>query len=151
MKRDPVQPGQESVWDYPRPPRRESTARHVAIAFDGETIVDTTRALRVLETSHPPVYYVPENEVVHVLAPSSLQRSPDRCPFVRSRSAPGSTMYHHVGKPREGRRETELVREGPEVCLVPARLLRRGTKDLLHLLHDVTGPVAARRELLSVY
>ena len=64
MKRDPVQPGQESVWDYPRPPRLESTARRVAIAFDGETIVDTTRALRVLETSHPPVYYVLENEVV---------------------------------------------------------------------------------------
>lgn len=53
----------ESVWDYPRPPRVEATARRVRVMFDGEVIADSTRALRVLETSHPPVYYIPLDDV----------------------------------------------------------------------------------------
>ena len=56
-------PGQESVWDYPRPPRLEPSARHVRIEFNGETIADSRRAYRVLETSHPPVYYLPPADV----------------------------------------------------------------------------------------
>ena len=52
-------PGQESVWDYPRPPRLERSARHVQVVVDGVIVADTTRAWRVLETSHPPVWYVP--------------------------------------------------------------------------------------------
>lgn len=52
-------PGQESVWDYPRPPRLEPTSRHVRIVHGEVIIADTNRALRVLETSHPPVYYLP--------------------------------------------------------------------------------------------
>lgn len=52
-------PGQESVWDYPRPPRLEDTTKHLQIVFAGITIADTRRARRVLETSHPPVYYLP--------------------------------------------------------------------------------------------
>ena len=54
-------PGQESVWDYPRPPRVEATTDRIRIRFGGETIVDTTDAVRVLETSHPPVYYLPRS------------------------------------------------------------------------------------------
>jgi len=53
----------ESVWDYPRPPRIEPTARRIRVVLGGEVIVDTTRALRVLETTHPPVYYVPLSDV----------------------------------------------------------------------------------------
>ncbi len=49
----------ESVWDYPRPPRAEASARHIRVVFAGETIVDTDTSIRVLETSHPPVYYLP--------------------------------------------------------------------------------------------
>ncbi len=56
-------PGQESVWDYPRPPRAEPTAKRVRVVFNGEVIADTTRAVRVLETSHPPVYYIPHEDV----------------------------------------------------------------------------------------
>ncbi|MBW4654543.1 MAG: DUF427 domain-containing protein [Kaiparowitsia implicata GSE-PSE-MK54-09C] len=56
-------PGQESVWDYPRPPRLEDTPRRIQIIFNGETIADTTRAKRVLETSHPPTYYLPPDDV----------------------------------------------------------------------------------------
>lgn len=53
----------ESVWDYPRPPRVETTPRRIRVLHGGTTIVDTTSALRVLETSHPPVYYVPSGAV----------------------------------------------------------------------------------------
>ncbi len=57
-------PGQESVWDYPRPARVEDTPRHIEIVFNDRIIVDTRRAKRVLETSHPPVYYVPPEEIL---------------------------------------------------------------------------------------
>lgn len=65
MRPQPIQPepGQESVWDYPRPPRLEETARHIQVIFNGSTIADTRRAWRVLETSHPPVYYIPPEDV----------------------------------------------------------------------------------------
>jgi uncharacterized protein (DUF427 family) len=54
---------QESVWDYPRPPRAEPSTKRIRVVFNGETIADTTRAVRVLETSHPPVYYIPPQDV----------------------------------------------------------------------------------------
>ncbi|GAA0245757.1 DUF427 domain-containing protein [Cryptosporangium japonicum] len=53
----------ESVWDYPRPPRLERTARRVTIVHAGRTVVDSDRCWRVLETSHPPVYYVPRDDI----------------------------------------------------------------------------------------
>jgi uncharacterized protein (DUF427 family) len=56
-------PGQESVWDYPRPPRVEETSKHVEVIFNGVVIADTRRAKRVLETSHPPCYYLPPEDV----------------------------------------------------------------------------------------
>lgn len=56
---DPAGPGQESVWDYPRPPRLERVHARVTIDFAAVTIVDTDDVVRVLETSHPPVYYLP--------------------------------------------------------------------------------------------
>jgi uncharacterized protein (DUF427 family) len=51
-------PGQESVWDYPRPPRLEDSPKHIQIIFNDVVIADTHQAKRVLETSHPPVYYI---------------------------------------------------------------------------------------------
>ncbi|WAL60013.1 DUF427 domain-containing protein [Thermocoleostomius sinensis] len=56
-------PGQESVWDYPRPPRLEESSKHIQVVFNGEVIADTRRAKRVLETSHPPVYYIPPEDI----------------------------------------------------------------------------------------
>lgn len=61
---DPPRPGQESAWDYPRPPRLEPVKARLVVVLDGATIADTTRALRVLETSHPPNYYFPVADVV---------------------------------------------------------------------------------------
>jgi len=61
----PVAPGpdQESVWDYPRPPRVEPVPERIRIVVDGVVIADTTSALRVLETAGAPVYYVPRKDV----------------------------------------------------------------------------------------
>ncbi len=53
----------ESVWEYPRPPRVEPSERRIRVVLGGETIVDTGRSQRVLETSHPPVYYVALEDV----------------------------------------------------------------------------------------
>ena len=71
MRRDPVGPGQESVWDYPRPPSALVTGRHIVVEVDGLVVVDTTRAVRVCETSHPPVYYVPRGDI----ADGALERA----------------------------------------------------------------------------
>jgi uncharacterized protein (DUF427 family) len=58
----PAGPGQESVWDYPRPPRIEPVARRVRVEFGGRVIAESSRALRVCETSSPPVYYLPPTD-----------------------------------------------------------------------------------------
>jgi uncharacterized protein (DUF427 family) len=57
-------PGQESVWDYPRPPRVDPVVARVRVEFEGLTLADTTRALRVCETSSPPLYYVPRADIL---------------------------------------------------------------------------------------
>ncbi len=53
----------ESVWDYPRPPALEPDSRHVRVEFAGEVIADSSGAYRVLETSHPPTFYIPHGDV----------------------------------------------------------------------------------------
>ncbi len=63
MKKIEPKKGQESVWDYPRPPKLEKTNKHLRIEFGGEIIAETNGAFRVLETSHPPVYYFPPEDV----------------------------------------------------------------------------------------
>lgn len=63
IKPDPVGPGQESVWDYPRPPLLEPSSESIRVEAAGLILAQTTRAMRVLETSHPPVYYIPPEDV----------------------------------------------------------------------------------------
>jgi uncharacterized protein (DUF427 family) len=58
-----TQRARESVWDYPRPPRIEPLDRHVRVVLGGETIAESDRALRVLETASPPTIYVPREDV----------------------------------------------------------------------------------------
>jgi uncharacterized protein (DUF427 family) len=67
----------ESVWDYPRPPRLEATQSHIRIVHGGCVIVETSRALRILETSHPPVFYIPPADI----AMRYLARSESRGSF----------------------------------------------------------------------
>ena len=78
MRPQPItpQPGQESVWDYPRPPRLERSQKPIKIVFNGITLAETNRAYRVLETSHPPVYYIsPEDIKMEYLQAGSPQKS----------------------------------------------------------------------------
>ncbi len=65
MRPIPIPPGpdQESVWDYPRPPRLEPVTLPLRVVFAGRTIAQTRRGHRVLETSHPPTYYFPPDDV----------------------------------------------------------------------------------------
>jgi uncharacterized protein (DUF427 family) len=64
-------PGQESVWDYPRPPRVEPERRRARVELGGRTIADSRRAVRVLEMSSPPtVYFPPEDVATDVLEPA---------------------------------------------------------------------------------
>lgn len=60
---DPTGPGQESVWDYPRPPALAPDAREVVVRWGDIEVARTNRAVRVLETSHPPGWYLPPDDV----------------------------------------------------------------------------------------
>ncbi|MBW2317029.1 MAG: DUF427 domain-containing protein [Deltaproteobacteria bacterium] len=71
----PPGPGQESVWDYPRPPRVEASRRPVRIELAGEVLAASERALRVCETSSPPVYYVPIADTCSEWLSPSARRS----------------------------------------------------------------------------
>jgi uncharacterized protein (DUF427 family) len=71
----PIQ--QESVWDYPRPPRLEPTTRHIRVVHAGMVVAETRCGLRILETSHPPVYYFPPSAVMQ----QRLQAGEDRRTF----------------------------------------------------------------------
>ncbi|GJD44402.1 hypothetical protein AFCDBAGC_2269 [Methylobacterium cerastii] len=67
----PTKPGEESVWDYPRPPRLEPVAATLKVVLAGRTIAETRAGFRVLETSHPPTYYFPPGDVAAgVLGPA---------------------------------------------------------------------------------
>ena len=68
-------PGQESVWDYPRPPRLEQCGSQVEGVFGGVTIAVTRAPLRVLETSHPPNYYFPPDSVIPGIFRGSIKTS----------------------------------------------------------------------------
>jgi uncharacterized protein (DUF427 family) len=71
---EPVGPGQESAWDYPRPPRLEPVERRIRVELGGLVIAETEAAYRVLETSHPPNYYLPPDDI----RPGTLVRSTRR-------------------------------------------------------------------------
>lgn len=78
----------ESVWDYPRPPRVETVPERIRIMVDGVMIADSLRAVRVLETSHPPTYYVPPADVrLELLSPG---RGRSTCEWK------GAAIYHSL-------------------------------------------------------
>lgn len=60
-------PGQVSVWDFPRPPQLAADAREVVVRWDGLEVARTRRAVRVLETAHPPTFYLPWDDVNRAL------------------------------------------------------------------------------------
>lgn len=81
-------PGQESVWDYPRPPRIEPVKKHLLIEYNGEVIAETRRGYRVLETSHPPTYCFPPDDVVRDFLVAS-----DRISYCEWK---GKARYYHL-------------------------------------------------------
>ena len=90
MKLNKIEPkeGEESVWDYPRPPEIENFSKRIKIIFNGVIISDTINAKRVLETSHPPVYYIPPDDVKkELLTPA------DNHSFCEWK---GSANYYHL-------------------------------------------------------
>jgi len=81
-------PGQESVWDYPRPPRVQKVTRPIRVEHAGMVIGDTDRAVRVVETAGAPVYYMPPQDVrTDLLRPGS---GTSRCEWK------GDAVYHDL-------------------------------------------------------
>ncbi len=83
-------PGQESVWDYPRPPRAEPDGRRAVLRHGGVVVADTDDLVRVLETSHPPTFYLPRAAFGEHLRPT------DRTTFCEWK---GSARYVDVVVP----------------------------------------------------
>ncbi|MGB3692195.1 MAG: DUF427 domain-containing protein [Spirulinaceae cyanobacterium] len=90
FKPEPIkpQPGQESVWDYPRPATLEDTHKQIKVIFNDLVLAETQRGKRVLETSHPPVYYIPPEDIQQ----EYLQETPRKtwCEWK------GYCRYYHV-------------------------------------------------------
>lgn len=65
MRPQPIRPasGQESVWDYPRPPRLQRVPERLRVLLGGVAIADTMAGWRVCETTHPPTYYLPPADI----------------------------------------------------------------------------------------
>ena len=98
-------PTSESVWDYPRPPRVEPSKRRVRVIVDGSVVAESTRAVRVLETSHPPGWYIPREDVrMDLLRPTTRQTT---CEFK------GQATYFHVSAGGRDRREAAWTYERP--------------------------------------
>ena len=94
---EPVTHATESVWDYPRPPRVEPSERRVRVIVDGTVIADSRHAMRVLETSHPPAWYLPPEDVrTDLLQPTERRTA---CEFK------GEASYFDVVVEGPGRRE----------------------------------------------
>jgi uncharacterized protein (DUF427 family) len=65
-------PGQESVWDYRRPPAIVADTREIIIRWGALEVAHTRRAFRILETAHPPSFYLPWEDVArHLLVPGT--------------------------------------------------------------------------------
>ena len=84
---------QESVWDYPRPPRLEPTARHLKVVHAGIVLAETRSGLRILETSHPPVYYISPADI----AMEWMQPSPGKGSFCEFK---GVASYWNLALPQ---------------------------------------------------
>lgn len=149
----------ESVWDYPRPPRVEPTDRRIRVVLGGETIVDTRRAHRVLETSHAPVYYVPVADV----APGVLEPSSGGTTFCEwkgdasyydvaaggRREARAAWTYHDPSPGFEPIRDAVAFYAGPmDACFVDDERVEPQPGGFYGgwITADVTGPFKGERE-----
>ncbi len=63
------------MWDYPRPPRLEPSSKNIRVLFAGQLIAQSTAAYRVLETSHPPTWYIPRADIKMEFVKSTAKSS----------------------------------------------------------------------------
>ncbi len=145
-------PGQESVWDYPRPPRVEDSTKRIRVIFNGIAIASTQRAKRVLETSHPPVYYIPPEDIeMAYLQPGSHQ---SYCEFKGSTSyytirvngksvSDGAWYYQHPSKAYESLANYVAFYPGKmDACYVDDEQVQAQQGDFYGgwITHDIIGP-----------
>ena len=97
-------PGQESAWDYPRPPSLEPTTRRVVVEWAGATIANSVSAIRVCETSHPPTWAIPATDT-----DTSLLRASDATSVCEWK---GRARYWHLV--RDDRRQEHAAWSYPE-------------------------------------
>ena len=86
-------PGQESAWDYPRPPALQISPRRVVVRLGGALVAESSSAWRVMETSHPPTWYLPTADVL----PGRLRPSRRRATVCEWKGA--ATYWDVVGGP----------------------------------------------------
>lgn len=116
-------PGQESVWDYPRPPRIEPDAREIVVCAGTLEIVRTRRALRVLETASPPTFYLPWDDVrreCFIAAPGSSHCEWKGAARYWTVVADGQRFEAAAWSYPEPRTSAEALRD--HVALYPSRL-----------------------------
>jgi uncharacterized protein (DUF427 family) len=113
MKRLIPGPGQESVWDYPRPPKLELSSRQVKVFFQGELIAQSIRAYRVLETSHPPTWYIPPEDIQMGLLQRSVKQS-----FCEWK---GAATYWSLGVDHQNVQNVAWSYEQPSTPFLPIR------------------------------
>lgn len=148
-----MRPGQESVWDYPRPPRAEPSSRLVTVAFGGVELCRTRRAVRVLETSHPPTWYLPIGDwlpgCLQPAAGGSLCEWKGRAAYLDvvagDRRAPRAAWWYPEPDPRfEVLRDMVAVYPGAmDRCMVDGEVVRPQPGGFYGgwLTDDVAGPV----------
>lgn len=144
--------GQESVWDYPRPPRVEDTSKRIQVVFNGVVIADTRRAKRVLETSHPPVYYIPSEDIQ--MEHLAMTRRATVCEFkgragyysvtVGDRTALNAAWFYPAPTPAfSSIKDYVAFYPGKmDVCLVEGENVRSQAGDFYGgwITHDIVGP-----------
>jgi uncharacterized protein (DUF427 family) len=142
----------ESVWDYPRPPRLERTPARVTVVHAGQVIADCDRCWRVLETSHPPVYYVPRDAIADGVLEPGTGRS--YCEFKGVAGywdlVAGNTRVHQAGWSYEHPSPGYADLTGPvafypgrvDECRVAGELVRPQEGDFYGgwITADITGP-----------
>ncbi len=97
-RRDIVQPGQESVWDFPRPAVAQAVDAHLRVVLGGRTIAETRRAIRTIETSHPPTYYFPPDDIDPLALALAPAEGNSFCEWK------GAAIYHDVISGEQHRR-----------------------------------------------
>ena len=114
-------PGQESVWDYPRPPVVSSCSKRVEVSNGGTRVARTRSSIRVLETASPPTFYLPPDDIDHeVLVPtagSSVCEWKGEARYLALANEPDSPIAWYYPRPR-----ARFVRIRDYVAFYPGRI-----------------------------